>query len=229
MNWPKWKTNSKKIMRKLAIFDFDGTLFDSLDDVVVNFNKTLEIHNFPTLTRKEYIERVGGNIDEMTAKILDDNATPENIELVKDTYEKLYDASNYPNTKPFDGMHDVLMKLQENNTLIAINSNRKTDSIRYYIEKYLNDINFIRIEGHNPEYPSKPSPVGVEKIIENANVGLDETVYIGDSRTDIKTAENAGIDCILVKWGYGNQADYDDEYVLEAVDDASKLITFFKL
>lgn len=216
-------------MIKLAIFDFDGTLFDSLDDVVVNFNKTLKIHDFPTLTREEYIERVGGNIDEMTAKILDDNATPENIEKVKKTYEKLYDASNYTNTKPFDGMRDVLRRLQENNTSLAINSNRKTDSIRYYTEKYFNDISFIAIEGHNPDYPSKPSPIGVEKIIEKANVSLDETVYIGDSRTDIATAKNAGIDCILVKWGYGNQADYDEEYVFEAVDDASQLITFFKL
>ena len=72
-------------MKKLAIFDFDGTLFDSIDDVVVCFNKVLTIYGFPTLTRDEYIPCLGGNIDDIVSKVLGDNNTPQNLEKVKKT------------------------------------------------------------------------------------------------------------------------------------------------
>ena len=72
-------------MKKLVIFDFDGTLFDSVDDVVICFNEALSMHNFPTLTKKEYLEILGGNIDEVVSLILKDRNSKENMELIKET------------------------------------------------------------------------------------------------------------------------------------------------
>ena len=205
-------------MKKLAIFDFDGTLFDSVDDVVICLDKTLNKHNFPTLTKKEYNNCLGGNIDETMSCILGSNSSPENIDLIKNTYEKCYSESKKENTKPFPKIHDILKSLVENNILIAINSNRKTDSIKYFTDKFFSDISFILIEGHNPEYPSKPNPIGVNKIIKKADVNLDETVYIGDSKTDISTASNAKIDCLIVKWGYGDKKDWENDYIMDCID-----------
>lgn len=214
-------------MKKLAIFDFDGTLFNTVDDVIINFNVALKANGFPTLTREEYIERLGGNIDEIVSLILNDRNTPENIELIKREYGKLYADSKKENSKPFPDVLDLLMDLERKDVLIAINSNRTTPSIKQFVEKYLPDIDFLEIEGHNLDYPSKPSPLGVNRIIEKAGVSLDEAIYIGDSKTDIKTAQNAGIDCVIVKWGYGNQKDYEDEYIMGAVDSICEILNYF--
>ena len=85
-------------MKKLAIFDFDGTLFDSIDDVVISFNKVLNEFDFPTLTREEYIPCLGGNIDEIVSKVLGVNSTPQNIETVKKNYLELYNSSKKEKT-----------------------------------------------------------------------------------------------------------------------------------
>lgn len=211
-------------MKKLCIFDFDGTLFDSVDDVVICFNKTLELHDFPTLTKDEYLECLGGNIDEIISLILKDKSSPENIELIKGTYEKLYGDSLKNNTLPFSNIPELLEELQRNDITLAINSNRKTDSIKYFISKYLPDIDFIAVEGHNSTHPSKPDPAGVNNIIKKSGLKMEDAIYIGDSKTDIKTAKNAGIDCVVVTWGYGNKNDYENEYILKSVDEVFDLL-----
>lgn len=211
-------------MRKLAIFDFDGTLVDSVWDVVICFNETLEIHGFPTLTHEEYLDRLGGNIDEIISLILKDNDTPENIELVKDTYKKVYSASPKDNTLPFPNVHEVLKALQDRGVLLAINSNRKNDSLNFYVDKFFSDIDFVAIEGHNPGYPSKPSPFAAEKIMNKFDVAKDEVIYVGDSLTDIKTAQNAQIDCVLVRWGYGRKDAYGSEYPIGQIGDIHELL-----
>ena len=214
-------------MKKLVIFDFDGTLFDSVEDVIICFDKALEIHDFPKLTRKEYFEVLGGNIDEMVSLILRENNTSENIELIKNTYEKLYDESKKENTLPFPKMHDLLKILQEKDLLLAINSNRKTDSIKYYVDKFFMDVDFVSIEGHSPDYPSKPNPYAVEMMRKKFDVTKDECIYIGDSKTDINTANNAEIDCLIVKWGYGTQEDYNEDNVLGVIGNPDEILNYF--
>ena len=77
------------------------------------------------------------------------------------------------------------------------------------------------------EFPSKPDPHGINEIIKKADVSLDEAIYIGDSITDIETARNAGIDCVVVKWGYGNEEDWENDYVLESIDEFSRILDYF--
>ena len=214
-------------MKKRAIFDFDGTIFNSITDVIICFNKALSVNGFPTLTYEEYIEILGGNIDELVSLSLKDKNTPENMELVKNTYDEIYGTSNRENSLPFDGMHEVLLELQKKGILLAINSNRKNDSIKKFIGKYYSDIDFKAIEGHNPAYPSKPRPCGVKKMLHKLKVSKDDAIYIGDSSTDIKTAKNAEIDCVIVKWGYGDPEDYVDEYILDAIEKPSDIFNFF--
>lgn len=214
-------------MKKLAIFDFDGTLFNSVDDVVICFNKALTKHNFPTLKHEEFIGCLGGNIDEIVSLVLKDNNTPENLEMLKNTYLGIYYPSKKENTLPFPGSHELLRKLQEKDILLAINSNRFSDSLEFFVNNFFSDIDFVSIEGHNFDTPSKPSPAGVNKIIKKAGVTADEAIYIGDSTTDIKTAKNAEIDCIVVKWGYGSESDWENDYILECVDEFSQILNYF--
>ena len=107
-------------MKKLAIFDFDGTLFDSVDDVVKSFNDALTVYGFPTVTREEYIGKLGGNIDEIVSLVLKDNATPENLESFKNTYLKIYYGSKKENSIPFPGTYEILKELESRNVFLAI-------------------------------------------------------------------------------------------------------------
>lgn len=214
-------------MKRLAIFDFDGTLLDSVDDVVKSFNEALTIYGFPTVTREEYIGSLGGNIDEIVSLVLKDNATPENLESFKNTYLKIYYESKKENSLPFPGAYNLLKELESRDVLLAINSNRFTDSIEFFVEKFFGDIDFLSIEGHDFDIPTKPSPAGVNRIIEKASVSTEDALFIGDSSTDIKTAKNAGIDCLIVKWGYGNEKDFSNDYILEAIDDVSEILNYF--
>ena len=202
-------------------------MFDSVNDVVECFNKALVVYGFPTVTRDEFIGFLGGNIDDIVSLVLKDKNTPENRETFKKTYLDFYESSKKELSAPFPGAHDILEQLQENNVMVAINSNRFTYSINYFVDKFFSDIDFIQIKGHEMDFPSKPNPYGVNEIIKDADVGLDEVLYIGDSITDIKTAENAGIDCIIVKWGYGVKSDWENGYVLEAIDEFSQILDYF--
>ena len=214
-------------MKKLCIFDFDGTLFDSVNDVVICFNKALTIYDFPTLTREEYIGFLGGNIDDIVSLVLKDKNTPENMKKIKETYLSFYESSKKELSIPYPESHDILMKLQEKGVLVAINSNRFTYSIEHFVDKFFSDIDFFEIEGHNLGFPSKPDPYGVNEIIRNADVSLDEVIYIGDSITDIETAKNAGIDCVIVKWGYGIETDWENDYILDAIDEFFQILDYF--
>ena len=166
---------------------------------------------------------MGGNINEIVSLVLKDKNTPENIELIKNTYQPLYDDSPKEKSVPFDGVNELLEYLQDNGALLAINSNRTTESIKHFTDQFLSDIDFLLIEGHNENYPSKPSPIGVNKIIDKSGVSSDEVIYIGDSITDIKTAKNAGVDCVIVTWGYGFDDAYQHEYPVSVVDEVSQL------
>lgn len=214
-------------MKRLAIFDFDGTLMDSVDDVVMSFNKALAMYDLPTLTREDYIGYLGGNIDDIVSLVLGDKCTPENMDSFKKVYLNFYESSKKEATVPFPESHDTLERLQRNGVLLAINSNRFTYSIEYFASQFFDDIGFIAIEGHELDFPSKPDPYGINKIIKEADVTPDEAIYIGDSITDIETAKNAGIDCVIVKWGYGNRQDWENDYILEAVDDFSEIFKYF--
>ena len=214
-------------MKKLAIIDFDGTLFDSVHDVMIILNRSLEMHGFPTLTHDEYIKRLGGNIDEIVSLVLNDKSTPENIALIRATYEELYNDSDNENTIPFPGMHEALQALQDQGIILTINSNRKSDSIRFYVEKFFPDIDFMTIEGHNLNCPSKPSPCGVKRILEKSSMSKEDAIYIGDSMTDVKTAKNADVDCLIVKWGYGIPETFEDESVMGFIEDACEIINYF--
>ena len=175
-------------MKKLAIFDFDGTLFDTIDDVVECFNRALSQNGFPSLTYEEYLEILPHDIDEAASMMLKNLNTPENIETLQATYKKLYDESLKENTRPFPDAHEILKELQDRGMLLAINSNRKNDSISYFVDKYFNDIDFAAIEGYNPDYPSKPRRHAINRIMDKFGVSKAESVYIGDTSTDIETS-----------------------------------------
>lgn len=211
-------------MKKLCIFDFDGTIFNTIDDIIVCVNKSLDYYNLPKLSKQELRENLGGNVDEILALILGDNHSKESLERFKKTYFEYVAEHDNKYTKPFDGTVELLEKLQDHDIKLSVNSNRTPDSISFFLDKFMNDIDFVDIQGHVYTNPSKPDPYGVNHILNAANLKAEDTLYIGDSGTDIQTARNAGVDCVIVKWGYSRPGDIDSEYPLAYIDNPEQLL-----
>ncbi len=189
-------------MKKLVIFDLDGTLIDTIVDAGRCFNKVLEYFGLKTYPLEEYKHMVGGNLEVIFSNLVQEkDRTDEMLLKLKEKYREVYLADSKPNTKPFAGILDVLKKLNEDKNLsIAINTNKSQLLAEELCANMFTGINFAGILGYIESRPSKPDPYAANELMRLNGALPQETIYVGDSITDITTAKNAGIDCILVNW-----------------------------
>lgn len=188
-------------MKKLVIFDLDGTLIDTIIDAGRCFNKVLEHFGLKTHPLEQYNCLVGGNLEVIFASLLEEKfRTSEMITKLKNKYREVYSLDEKPNTKPFAGVIELLNKLNEEKILVAINTNKSQNLAEDLCSKMFANINFSGIFGYSEERPSKPNPFAVNELMRINQVLPKDAVYVGDSITDVETAKNAGIDCVFVNW-----------------------------
>lgn len=212
-------------MRKLLIFDFDGTLVDTITDVGICFNQALKQNGLPQHPLSSFPKFVGGDLETVVSKMLPPGqATTENITKVKDSYRELYQKSLKPNTQPYPGVYPMLCELKKDGFCIAINSNKGQALLDQITEELFPRNFFNAVVGYEEARPPKPSPYGVELICKMCGCLKTEAIYIGDGKSDIDTAANAGIPCIFVEWGQGTEADQNDTRVIARVSDCGQLI-----
>lgn len=190
-------------MTKAVIFDLDGTLLNTLDDLADSCNETLRQMNFPLRSIDEIRQFVGNGIAKlMELAIPDGKENPEyekSVLLMKENY-----AKNWQNkTRPYDGILDLISTLHRMEIKTGIVSNKPDAQVKELAEYYFSfsikrETAVGDIEGRN----RKPAPDSVLEVMRILEVGKNETVYVGDSDVDIKTAKNAGIPCISVTWGF---------------------------
>ena len=212
-------------MKKLFVFDFDGTLVDTITDVGVCFNAALEHYGFPTHPLEDYSRFVGGNLETVVSRLLPaDSIQEENIDKVKTLYRKLYLNSDKPNTKPYPGILEILETLKQHGARLAINSNKGQALLDSLASQLFPECWFDASVGYLETRPSKPDPYGVRLICEECGCRIEDAIYIGDGKSDIDTAVNAGIPCVLVHWGQGSEADKKDPRVFAHVQTSMQLL-----
>lgn len=188
-------------MIKGLIFDLDGTLLNTISDLANSVNAVLEDYGFETFSDEEYKLKVGDGF-----KVLIEKALPlDKHDLVDEALEKFlyyYDKNYSSLTKAYDGIDDLLHKLQNKGIKLAVNSNKRDDYTKSLINSNFKDINFVDIIGQTNGINKKPDPTAANIIIEKMGLDKSEVLYIGDSATDIKTASNAHLSSVGVDWGF---------------------------
>ena len=195
-------------MEKLAIFDLDGTLIDSIGDLSCAVNHALELRGFPTHSVSECRMMVGHGVRNLIKKALPE-ALSDNEDLVDDILELFtgyYTEHIDVLTAPYSGIADMLARLSGKGIALAIASNKFQSGTEKLAEIMFPGIGFAAVLGNRPGWPLKPSPEIVFKAMYAA--GMDRSkapgnvVMCGDSETDMSTAKNAGICGIGVGWGF---------------------------
>ncbi len=217
-------------MNKVAIFDFDGTIVDTITDVALSFNEALRDNGFPEHSIEAYDGFVGGNLETVVSRMLPQTCvTEENIDKVKTRYRYIYSTSEKENTKPYPGIMDMLYKLKAEGWKLAINTNKGQMLVNQLDKKLFPKDMFDSVVGYLETRPSKPDAFGVNMICEECRVDATQAIYIGDGMSDVYTAKNANIPCLFVTWGQGALEDgaYDNTVSVDTVEELqNKLINW---
>lgn len=188
-------------MYKLMIFDMDGTILDTLEDLTDSLNYVLKAHAFPERTLEEVRSFVGNGIRKLVERGLPAGTSPDIAEKVYQDFMAYYQEHCADKTKPYDGVIELIQKLREDGRKTAVVSNKADDAVQILCKQYFDRL-FDAAVGVKPTSQRKPSPDMVDEILKKLNIDRSEAVYIGDSEVDLATAKNAGMDCICVAWGF---------------------------
>lgn len=220
----KWPVQLCFNMRDLLIFDCDGTLVDTLQDVALCFNAVLSACGFPTYPLEAYGGFVGGNLETIVSRLLPEKErTGENIERVKMLYRERYGNSPKENTRPYDGIPQTLNRLKALGFLLAVNTNKGQKLTDDLLNRLFPHGMFAAVVGYEETRPSKPDPFGVDMICSACGRERGQAVYIGDGHSDIETARNAGIPLVFAAWGQGSPEDRSDPGVFAAADSVQQM------
>lgn len=209
-------------MRKTTvIFDLDGTLLDTLQDLANAVNYALRTQGMPERTIEEVRQFVGNGVRLLMIRAIPDG---ENNPLFEETFalfKSYYGEHCNDNTKPYDGIMEMLETLQEHGFAVAIVSNKIDFAVKELNEMYFQGIVPVAI-GEKEGIRRKPAPDTVEEALRELGKTKEEAVYVGDSDVDIETAKNAGMPCISVLWGFRDRAFLEEHgaenYAESAVD-----------
>lgn len=192
-----------------VIFDLDGTLLDTLDDLVTSVNEYLAESGHPLRTREEIRAFLGYGARELVRDALPEPLSGEALDTAVDEYKQVYRRNMTDSTKPYDGILEMLKALKDASVRTAVVSNKPDNSVVDLCRTMFGDLVSIAA-GDQPGFARKPHPQLVEHVMHELSADPATTLYVGDSEVDVETAKNAGIDGAAVTWGFR------DRDVLEA-------------
>jgi len=192
----------------LVIFDLDGTLLDTIDDLKEAVNHAMGLRGFPTFTRDEVMAMVGHGARNLMRKALPiGHKDDDMVDAAYNDFKAYYITHIDVHTKPFPGIQNLLAKLHQEGVLLAVASNKFQEGTERLIKEFFPEIPFVTVLGGRPDFPLKPDPEIVGEVLRKAGIKKESAVMVGDSDTDMETAANGGIMGIAVNWGYRNMKD----------------------
>lgn len=188
-----------------ALFDLDGTLLDTLEDILGAANYALREMGYPERTLAEMRRFVGNGAEMQVRRALGEHATEENVARGLALYRPYYAAHCQTHTRPYDGVCALMERLRAAGVRVAVVSNKPDEAVKPLVAQYFGDLAEVAM-GETAQRRRKPAPDMVRDTLAALGVAKENAVYIGDSEVDIETARNAGIPCISVSWGFRDEA-----------------------
>ena len=201
-------------MYKACIFDLDGTLTDTLESLAYSVNETMKEMGMPQITTEQCREFVGNGAKVLIEKTLkasgDEKLT--RFDEAYETYLRIFDKCCTYRVKPYPGIPEMLKEMKAQGLKLGVLSNKPDRQAVHVVEEIFGKNIFDHIQGQKDGVPRKPDPTAVLSIAAEFGSAPSETLYIGDSEVDGATGKAAGMDTVLVTWGFRSR------YVLEAAE-----------
>jgi len=217
-------------MPKLIIFDLDGTLLDTIEDLANSVNHALKAFNFPVHPVEAYRFFVGNGVNKLLERALpEDKRNADFISMVKHEFIKHYLVHAEEFTKPYPGIAELITRLAAEGYQLAVASNKVHDATVQLVKRYFPTIQFTAVFGQRDGFPAKPNPGILEEIIKIAGVDKSEVLYVGDSGVDVATAINAKVTFTGVLWGFRPQKELEELGAVSFVESAEELYRLISL
>lgn len=218
--------DNKKCIFKAVIFDMDGTLLNTLSDLTDSGNHVLNKMNLKTYPEHEYKNFIGNGLKNLIIKMMPENSGETELKKAYDTFYACYEENKLNKTAPYSGIEKLLRELCACGVKTGIITNKPhipaCEMSEYYF-KGLVELTY----GAKDNIPKKPDPASLLSMINYFGVKADETLFVGDSAVDIKTAKNAGIKSCGVLWGFGKKEDIIEkgaDYISKNADELRSVI-----
>ena len=212
-------------MKKLVIFDLDGTLLNTIADLAQSTNHALSRLGYPTHEVDKYNFMVGNGINKLFERALSEGEkSEENVLRVRNEFIPYYDVHNADESRPYPGIPDLLKQLQEKGIQVAVASNKYQAATEKLIRHYFPEIRFVAVFGQREGIKVKPDPTIVEDILQITSVEKKDVLYVGDSGVDMQTALNAGVTACGVTYGFRPRAELESFHPAYIVDRAEEIL-----
>ena len=185
----------------IAIFDLDGTILNTLEDLADSTNYALKTCGYPERTMDEVRQFVGNGIRKLMERAVPEGTPVEEIDRVHETFTAHYKVHCADKTRPYDGIMELLQNLKKDGCKLAVVSNKADYGVQELCKQYFDGV-FDFAVGEREGIRKKPAPDSVNEVLKTLGCSRDRAVYIGDSDVDIQTAANAQMDHIIVEWGF---------------------------
>lgn len=188
-------------MKKLLIFDLDGTLLDTLVDLKNAVNHALLLKNYPERSLEQIRKAIGNGVAKLVARSIPNGTDNIDYPNTLSEFRKYYTIHSNDFTKPYPGVLDALINLKSQGYLLTVATNKLTTVARPLLEGFFPNI-FDFIQGDEEGMDRKPAPMMIDTICKKYNVEKKDAFYIGDTNVDMETAENSKVDFVLVTYGF---------------------------
>ncbi len=211
------------------IFDLDGTLLNTIDDLAGSMNKVLKENSFPTHPTSSYFYFIGNGAKSLVERALpEDKRDPVLLEKYLCRYRDIYRENWNVETKLYDEIDNMLISVKNLNIPMAILSNKPHSDVLKCIDYYFKPNTFLTVTGQKDTIPHKPAPDGAFNITKELEVNSERTIFVGDSSVDMKTAKAAGMIAVGVSWGFRTTKELLENGADHIIDKPSELLVLLK-